>query len=731
MDDFIIEHIEGGLEYNYPHYNEAHDYDHDNDFDLRRDLVIEQGNHHDADHWEPPIPILHDNHWGQHLDPIGLDEDTTDSEEELLEQALAGRNPGHDQRVAPGAGHLHPPYDDESSDLTSDDEPYLEEAIDRRDRARAEFDRARAELHRHHDPIIDDDSEEEEIILPGLYGGQFRDPYALPDESGEESDYGSLPSFEDGEDHDHSKNEQGGDSSQDEGEDSSSEEEEIRAPSVQWDQLSEVEEDHSEYEIDLRAIRDLTDNEIRRHGFAIDLVDLDNEADDLAEDEILEHRHHIELPSSSEEDEDDEASEPGDSADGSEASSDDGSLPEDWEDRFVDLQQERDRLQEQLRLLRGAQRFGFPHPDILPPIRRPHAPGRREYFIDQLAAPQRDANGLLAQMEMDLERGRQQRRRAAPSPHRAPPRPQQPQRQPAFIDLTGDSDSPPPEEVLALPDAARFRGGRNREPNPFARPIVDINPRRRNGHNGIRRAPSFARSDGSILGAGDRPPVIDLTGDVPEAPRAAPPRPVRRPAHHENQLPPRPARVPALAANAWVGAANMNDFLRQMANIPMAGIDLLHQVQGRLRAFGNAEDYEVEFIGENIRNNPAHNLGHVHFHGLHMPMPENPLADNPVEFNYGANGFEAEVARPKPAHIAPPVAREGFTRATGDETTVICPSCEEELKYDPDDKEGQPPPAKKPRTTKKDREEHHFWAVKACGHVSFTFSSTHLRSNCC
>ncbi|KAB5518066.1 hypothetical protein GE09DRAFT_1157414 [Coniochaeta sp. 2T2.1] len=729
MDDFIINHIEGGLEYNYPHYNEDHDYDHDNDYDLRRDLDIEQGNHHDADHFEPPI--LHDNHWGQHLDPVGLDEDTTDSEEESLEEALAGRNPGHIQRVAPEDGHPHHPYDYESSDLSSDDEPNLEEAVRRRDWERAEFDRARAELHRHHEPIIDDDSEEE-VVLPGLYGGQFRDPYALPDESEEESDHGSLPSFEDEEDHDHSENEQGGDSSQDEGEDSSSEDEEIRAPSVQWDQLSEVDEDHSDYEIDLRAIRDLTDHEIRRHGFAIDLGDLDNEAGDLAEDEILEHRHHIELPTSSEEeDEGDEASESGDSADGSEASLDDDSLPEDWQDRFVDLQQERDRLQDQLRLLRGAQRFGFPHPDILPPIRRPHAPGGREYFIDQLAAPQRDANGLLAQMEMDLERGRHQRRRAAPSPHRAPPRPQQPQRQPAFIDLTGDSDSPPPEEVLALPDAARFRGGRNREPNPFARPIADINPRRRNGHNGIRRAPSFARSDGSILGAGERPPVIDLTGDAPEPPRPAPPRPVRRPAHYENQPPPRPARVPALAANAWVGAANMNDFLRQMANIPMAGIDLLHQVQGRLRAFGNVEDYEVEFIGENIRDNPAHNLGHVHFHGLHMPIPENPLADNPVDFNYGANGFEAEAARPKPAHIAPPAAREGFTRATGDETIVICPSCEEELKYDPDDKEGQPPPAKKARTTKKDREEHHFWAVKACGHVSFTSSSTHLRSNCC
>ncbi|OIW34198.1 hypothetical protein CONLIGDRAFT_570424 [Coniochaeta ligniaria NRRL 30616] len=113
----------------------------------------------------------------------------------------------------------------------------------------------------------------------------------------------------------------------------------------------------------------------------------------------------------------------------------------------------------------------------------------------------------------------------------------------------------------------------------------------------------------------------------------------------------------------------------------------------------------------------------MHHHGgplANFPIIDNPLADNPVDFNYGVGMVDQEVARPKPAHIAPPEAREGFTRATGEDTVVVCPSCEEELKYDPDDAEKdaqQPPPAKKARTTRKDREEHHFWAVKACGHV--------------
>jgi hypothetical protein len=175
------------------------------------------------------------------------------------------------------------------------------------------------------------------------------------------------------------------------------------------------------------------------------------------------------------------------------------------------------------------------------------------------------------------------------------------------------------------------------------------------------------------------------------------------------------------------------------------GADLLHNIGFALGGAGGQGEVEVEFIGENIREGgggpPAHHHHHHHHHHDPLQPPglaaaahlmehfdfldANPLANNPVEFNYGANGFNHEPpARPKPAHIAPPEAREGFTRDTGEDTVVICPNCEMELEYDPDaDDQGpsngqQPPPAKKARTSKKDREEHHFWAVKACGHVS-------------
>ncbi|PSR80412.1 hypothetical protein BD289DRAFT_374045 [Coniella lustricola] len=104
-------------------------------------------------------------------------------------------------------------------------------------------------------------------------------------------------------------------------------------------------------------------------------------------------------------------------------------------------------------------------------------------------------------------------------------------------------------------------------------------------------------------------------------------------------------------------------------------------------------------------------------------MNENPLAGNQPEFNYQANGFGARAPTPKPGFEPPPPARLGFTRDTGldkdsnDEMVIVCASCDNELKYSANDEDdGGPRPAKRPRT-KKDREEHHFWAVKTCGHV--------------
>ncbi len=96
-----------------------------------------------------------------------------------------------------------------------------------------------------------------------------------------------------------------------------------------------------------------------------------------------------------------------------------------------------------------------------------------------------------------------------------------------------------------------------------------------------------------------------------------------------------------------------------------------------------------------------------------------------MRLDYGHNAFRAQQdagISQKPAHEPPQAAREGFTRDTGEDVIAICPSCDQELAYDPegdaygDAAAAAATPARKPRT-KRDKAEHHFFAVKACGHV--------------
>ncbi|KAF7552721.1 hypothetical protein G7Z17_g4106 [Cylindrodendrum hubeiense] len=76
---------------------------------------------------------------------------------------------------------------------------------------------------------------------------------------------------------------------------------------------------------------------------------------------------------------------------------------------------------------------------------------------------------------------------------------------------------------------------------------------------------------------------------------------------------------------------------------------------------------------------------------------------------------------PKPPMEPAPPTREGFTRDTcadpekESETIVICPACNEELAYDPNGVVAPSPTSGKKR--KRAPGEHHFWALKKCGHV--------------
>ena len=90
---------------------------------------------------------------------------------------------------------------------------------------------------------------------------------------------------------------------------------------------------------------------------------------------------------------------------------------------------------------------------------------------------------------------------------------------------------------------------------------------------------------------------------------------------------------------------------------------------------------------------------------------------------------------PKPALEVPSPAREGFTRDTqleDEENIVVCPCCEEELAYDPKETAAAAASSSPPVSKKRKRApgEHHFWAVKKCGHVCtsryLTFASSSL-----
>ncbi|KAK4120278.1 hypothetical protein N657DRAFT_580225 [Parathielavia appendiculata] len=274
---------------------------------------------------------------------------------------------------------------------------------------------------------------------------------------------------------------------------------------------------------------------------------------------------------------------------------------------------------------------------------------------------------------------------------RAPSRRNQtpPRGQPEIIDLTGEPDSPEQPAVL-LAASPRNRGARLNQAS-------GRHPRR---HLSLgQRTPSLSRSDGSLLG--NNPNVIDLTLD--DSSPAPPPLPQQLPRrenpdnnhHHHRQNHHHSHRRPL----HQVPHIDLEAPERFAASRMIAG--LVRSINHRVFGFGgDAPDVEVQLIGGR---------------GLNM----DPLGGNIPNLNYRGNGNNGG-AVPKPDHDPPPPAREGFTRDTGSaDDVVVCAGCEQELKYDPDPANYNamsPRPPKKPRS-RKDQEEHHFWALKECGHV--------------
>ena len=259
------------------------------------------------------------------------------------------------------------------------------------------------------------------------------------------------------------------------------------------------------------------------------------------------------------------------------------------------------------------------------------------------------------------------------------------------IDLTNEPDSP--EEITASSFRNRTQAG---QANGSSSRRHRANPRRQQL---LGRTPSLSRSDGSILGAA---PVIDLTLEDDDVELG--PLPNRRP----SVLPPPIRRRPAGDARRPIDLVvenpdegMVNRILARFNTNPMPSIGtFVSQIMG--------EQIGGVYFPVALNNNLAGADGIA-----------NPLANNIPNFNYRGNGYNNQ-GEPKPPFIPPPQARPGFGRDTAEDVAFVCPSCEEELKYDPDAEQAKARPAKKARN-RKDREEHHFWAVKECGHVSDDF----------
>ncbi|KAI1174130.1 hypothetical protein F4777DRAFT_555368 [Nemania sp. FL0916] len=174
---------------------------------------------------------------------------------------------------------------------------------------------------------------------------------------------------------------------------------------------------------------------------------------------------------------------------------------------------------------------------------------------------------------------------------------------------------------------------------------------------------------------------------------------------------PAPAPAPAAdAAQAQFANINFAAHLRRPFSQLMQAIPFftyLNDFPGGMANRNQNPDEDLVITGERNIGLPDLPIN-LDYAGPHLPR---------IQLQPPAGVALATGGPPRPAHVPPTPARPGFTRDTGEDVVAICPSCEEELAYDPEeDNDASTAPARKSRS-KKASAEHHFWAVKACGHV--------------
>ncbi|RFU30102.1 hypothetical protein B7463_g6273, partial [Scytalidium lignicola] len=242
------------------------------------------------------------------------------------------------------------------------------------------------------------------------------------------------------------------------------------------------------------------------------------------------------------------------------------------------------------------------------------------------------------------------------------------------IDLTQDfSDEP---EIVAV----------NYAPRPPSR------PRQARSQSQSQRPPALQRSDTSNLAD-----IIDLTNDAGEAEvqfqhsRGLPPL-FRAPENERlrsRRLPPAP-QPSRRTEESDAGSFFVPRHPQHGPIARFAGFGAL--------LIGHAAFPLREFFGQ------GHPMMDEIQQVIGQPMPDH--------LDYRNNAFESR----KPEHVAPPPAREKFTRSPKEDDVIICPSCEEELVHRKDEDEPVTKKSGKP-LSRREREEHPFWVVKECGHV--------------
>ncbi|KAL2888475.1 putative cell cycle control protein [Ceratocystis lukuohia] len=278
--------------------------------------------------------------------------------------------------------------------------------------------------------------------------------------------------------------------------------------------------------------------------------------------------------------------------------------------------------------------------------------------------------------------------------------------EPDVIDLTEEPDSPvrpvPAHPVLLLPSIND--PVRNPLPNPAhhayrhhasSQPIVipDVASRHgRAGNNSARQSRDLASRRPLRQGG-----VIDLTlDDSPERTRSA------RPNQSETQG--QTSRVAPLDADLLIVGENINRNINNIRDIMPHRLYDAASTASRLMLWGHAPSPVPHIrgpLGSIIRR-----FGH--------PMSE-------LEHRFGQYSRPATTTpfRPPSPQLPPPLpleleeTREGFTRSTGEDIEMVCPSCDNALEFDPLGDRGENTSKKR---TKRDQAEHYFWAVKACGH---------------